>query len=105
MKLEYYSEKKLKKEVLEIVGKHLDLKKYKVFFFGSRVRGDNFPRSDIDIGIEGPRKIHFRAKMKIDEEIEENIPTLYKIDVIDFKNASENFVKEASRHKEYINKK
>ena len=54
MKLAHYPEKKLKKEILEIIGKHLDLRKYKVFFFGSRVKGDNFPRADIDIGIEGP---------------------------------------------------
>ena len=52
MKIEFYSEKKLKKEILRIIGKYLDLKKYKIFFFGSRVRGDNFPRADIDIGIE-----------------------------------------------------
>jgi septum formation topological specificity factor MinE len=28
MRLEHYSEEKLKKEILEIVGRHLDLKKY-----------------------------------------------------------------------------
>jgi len=39
MKLEFYPAGKLKKEILEIVGKYLDLKKYKVFFFGSRVKG------------------------------------------------------------------
>jgi septum formation topological specificity factor MinE len=37
MKLKHYPLKKLKKEILEIVGKYLDLKEYKVFFFGSRV--------------------------------------------------------------------
>jgi len=41
MKLEHYSEKKLKKEIKEIkeiIGKYLDFKKYKIFFFGSRIK-------------------------------------------------------------------
>ena len=41
IKLENYSEKKLKKEIKEIkeiVGKYLDLKKYKIFFFRSRIK-------------------------------------------------------------------
>jgi len=36
MKLKFYSEKKLKKELLKIIGKYLDLKKYKIFFFDSK---------------------------------------------------------------------
>ena len=68
MRLEYYPEEKLKKEILEIIKKYLDLKDYKVFLFGSRVRGDSFPRSDIDIGILGkkpvPPQICLRLKKK-----------------------------------------
>lgn len=33
--------------------KHLDLNKYRVFVFGSRVTGKSSERSDIDIGIDG----------------------------------------------------
>jgi len=40
MKLEYYSAEKLKEEILKILGKYLDLSQYKVFFFGSRVKGE-----------------------------------------------------------------
>ncbi len=43
MKIEFYPEEKLKKEVREIISKYLDLNKYRVFFFGSRVRGDKKP--------------------------------------------------------------
>jgi len=32
MKLKYYPVKKLRKEILDIIGKYLDLKLYKVFF-------------------------------------------------------------------------
>ena len=101
MKLAHYPEKKLKKEILEIIGKHLDLRKYKVFFFGSRVKGDNFPRADIDIGIEGPRAIPIEIMAEIKEEIEE-LPILYKFDVIDFKMVSDKFKKEALKYIEYV---
>ncbi|MFH1288819.1 MAG: nucleotidyltransferase domain-containing protein [bacterium] len=53
MNLEHYPAIKLKREIKEIVFRYLDLNFYRVFFFGSRVRGDNFPRADIDIGIDG----------------------------------------------------
>ncbi|KKQ66187.1 MAG: hypothetical protein A3F95_02755 [Candidatus Nealsonbacteria bacterium RIFCSPLOWO2_12_FULL_39_31] len=102
MKLEHYPEKKLKKEILEIVGKRLDLKKYKVFFFGSRVSGDNFPKSDIDIGIEGLNPIPFETISEIKEKID-NLPILYRIDIIDFQNVDKDFYEVAKQHIEAIN--
>ncbi|MBL7156495.1 MAG: nucleotidyltransferase domain-containing protein [Candidatus Pacebacteria bacterium] len=102
MKLEHYSEKKLKKEILEICGKYLDLKKYKIFFFGSRVKKDNFPRADIDIGIEGKQSIPYEIQLEVKKKIEEKIPTLYKFDVVDFSDVSEKFKKEAKKNIEYI---
>ena len=102
MKLEFYPVEKLKKEILKIVGKHLDLKEYKVFFFGSRVKGVNFPRADIDIGILGKRPIPIEIKFKIEEELEE-VPTLYKIDLVDFSQTGLSFQKEALKKMEFIN--
>ena len=101
MKLEHYSIKKLKKEIIKIFSRYLDLKQYRVFFFGSRVKGDNFPRSDIDIGIEGPKQIPAEIKLKIEEEINK-IPTLYKFDIVDFKNVSNKLKKEALKNMEYV---
>lgn len=83
MRLKYYSLEKLKKEVLEIIGKKLNLKEYQVFFFGSRVENKGTERSDIDIGIEGSKPIPVEKFLDIQEEIE-NLPTLYKIEVVDF---------------------
>ena len=102
MQLEHYPVEKLKKEILEIVGKYLDLKEYKVFFFGSRVRGDNFPRADIDIGIKGPKTVPFEVMVRIKEDLE-NLPTLYRFDVIDFKDVPEKFKKIALKNIEYLN--
>jgi len=103
MKLEFYPEERLKKEILKIVSKYLDLKKYKVFFFGSRVRGDNFSRADIDIGIMGPAPIPVKIKFEIVEELEK-IPTLYKFDLVDFSDplVSEDFKSEVLKNIEYV---
>ena len=101
MKLAYYSEKKLKKEIKKIIGKYLDLKKYKVFFFGSRVKGDNFPRADIDIGIDGPRAVPIEIMAEIEDEIS-NLSTLYKIDIVDFRNVADDFYEVAKQNVEMI---
>ena len=99
MRLEHYPEEKLKKEILEIVGRHLDLKQYKVFFFGSRVQGKGTDRSDIDVGIEGPEPVPLEKMALIEEEIG-NLSTLYKIDVVDFKKTSRIFREVALQHTE-----
>jgi predicted nucleotidyltransferase len=100
MKLEHYPVEKLKEEILKILSKYLDLNHYKVFFFGSRVTGRCDERSDIDIGLEGP-EIPSHIKIQIEEELE-NLPILYKIDLVDFRKASEEFKKVAKEKVEYI---
>ena len=90
MRLEHYPLKKLKKEITDITNKHLDTKNYKIFFFGSRVNGKGDEYSDIDIGIEGSKKLPWQAISNIKEDIE-NLPTLYKIDFIDFKSVNKQF--------------
>lgn len=102
MKLEHYPPEKLKKLVLSVLDRHLNLSLYKIFFFGSRVRGDCFDGSDIDIGIEGPQKLPVSVKLDIDEALDK-LPVLYKIELVDFKNISRRFKKEALKSIEYIN--
>ncbi|MBU1262207.1 nucleotidyltransferase domain-containing protein [bacterium] len=101
MKLEFYPAERLRKEVLDIVGRYLDIDLYKPFFFGSRVKGDSLLRADIDIGIEGPEELPCEIKLKIEEEINE-LPTLYKIDLVDFKNISVGFREEAMKQIETL---
>jgi len=96
MRLEFYSQEKLKKEIRDIAGKYLNLGKYRVFFFGSRVTGKGNERSDIDIGIEGAEEVSWQAMSKIKEDVE-NLPTLYKIDIVDFKKVSSDFYNVAMR--------
>lgn len=90
MRLEHYPPQKIKEQILEIVGKYLNLSKYKVFFFGSRVSGGGDERSDIDIGIEGASPLPAGALSDIQEELD-NLPVLYKIDIVDFHGVSDKF--------------
>jgi len=102
MRLEHYNLEKLKKEILEIAGKHLDLTVFKIFFFGSRVLGKGDDRSDIDIGIEGPATVSWEA-MDVIKEAVFNLPTLYKIDIVDFKDVDAKFYQVAKEKIEYLN--
>lgn len=101
MRLEHYSIKKLRKEITEIVSKYLDLSKYKVFFFGSRVFDKGSKYSDIDVGIEGPKEISYEIMAKIKEDVE-SLPILYKIEIVDFKKVSPDFRKVALSYREYL---
>ena len=102
MRLEHYPVEKLKKQILEIIDKHLDLHFYRVFFFGSRVSEQNAQRSDIDIGIEGPEEIPAPASVEIRESLN-NLPTLYIFDIVDFKKVTPEFREEAYKSIEYVN--
>lgn len=101
MRLEHYSPEKLKQEILEIVGRHLDFSEYCLFFFGSRVNGIGSERSDIDVGIEGQKPILFDVLSDIQEEIDA-LPILYKIEVVDFGRVPAKFRQVVGKSREFI---
>ncbi len=78
------------KDIVAILQHYLDLSRYRVFLFGSRARGTARARSDFDVGIEGTDPIPAKTRVMIQEEIE-RLPTLYKIEIVDFANVSKNF--------------
>jgi|SRR3989338_2741574 len=102
MRLEHYDQRKLKREVLDLLGKHLDLDRYKVFFFGSRVNGGGDERSDIDVGIEGREPVPGNIMLDIQAALE-GLSTLYKVEAVDFSRAGERFEMMAKRKVELIN--
>ena len=51
----------------------------KVILFGSRARGDNWERGDVDLAISGGNRTMF--SLDVDEI--ENVPTLLMFDVVD----------------------
>jgi predicted nucleotidyltransferase len=79
-----------------MVRRHLPDPAYRVSLFGSRAEGTAHPRSDIDIGIEGPAPVPRKAMALIEEELEE-APTLYTIEVVDFARVPDNFRRVAVR--------
>ena len=101
MRLEHYPSEKLIKEIIKIVGKHLDISKYKVFLFGSRVTDKGDERSDIDIGIEGPEPVLPKTMLEIEEEIEK-LPVLYKIEIVDFQRVPLKFREVARKNIEFL---
>ncbi|KKU14337.1 hypothetical protein A3I34_00065 [Candidatus Jorgensenbacteria bacterium RIFCSPLOWO2_02_FULL_45_12] len=81
------------KEVTNIIKRHLPEGNYKILLFGSQARGDDYPESDIDIGILGDSKISFEMFSRILHE-KDGILTLRKIDIIDLNSVGESFKKE-----------
>jgi len=78
----------------QIVLRHIDSTKYKVFLFGSRAVGNAKPKSDIDIGIWGNQRLPAVEKLTLEEELSESIVP-YKIDIVDFTQVDEDFKKMA----------
>jgi len=79
------------KQIAMIVNKEMD-RKYRLFLFGSRAGGDYHPKADIDIGILPDQPIDPRKLADIREKIE-NIPTLLRIDFVDFSSVGQDFRK------------
>ncbi len=84
MKIEAWIRDRLSHEVI--------LSDYRLFFFGSRVTDQETSKSDIDVGIEkidsGTLPDGVLATM---QEYVRELPTLYKIDFVDFGCVDENF--------------
>ena len=91
----------VKKEIIKIVTKHIELPHYKIFLFGSRVNGKADNRSDIDVGVEAEAKIPAAMMLDVKEELD-NLPILQKIDFVDFCDLDEDFKRVASKEVEVI---
>lgn len=102
MRLKNFSKTRLNKNLIKAISKHIDLNDYQVFYFGSRVTGYGDERSDIDVGIKGSQTINMVTMLKIKEEVE-NLPILYKIDIVDVNQSSPIFQKVALKNIELIN--
>jgi predicted nucleotidyltransferase len=66
------------------------LKGHRVVLFGSRATGKARPRSDFDIGIEGPAPLAAVSFHTLADRLEQ-IDTLYRIDLVDLQTVSEQF--------------
>jgi len=84
------------KHVARIVKEELD-SNYKLFLFGSRAKNKHDEKSDIDIGILSDKQITAKQMLTIQEKLEQ-IPTLLKIDFLDFNSVGDDFKKTALKH-------
>lgn len=81
----------IKNQILNIIFKHLNPKETSVFLFGSQVENNAPGKSDIDIGIIGKHRIDDHIFLALSDELNSNIDTLRKIDVVDFNTVGQNF--------------
>ena len=77
------------------------LRGHKVFLFGSRATGDARSHSDFDIGVVGDVPLSLSDFYDIEDQLDE-LPTLYKIDWVDFYRASPRFSERAARRIEVL---
>ena len=70
------------RDVASIVKRIANDPAYRVVLFGSRASGTSRPRSDIDIGVQGPRRIDPVTLQAIRAACDA-LPTLYTIDLVD----------------------
>ena len=82
--------------VKEIVGKYLSGQRA-IYFFGSRATGSHTNRSDYDFGIDAGNKIPLELMFRMKEELE-RLPTLHRIDLVDFQRVSSTFSNYAKRN-------
>ncbi len=74
---------------------------YRVFLFGSRATGHAGPRSDYDVGVIGPQPLPSRAYSDIEDTLDA-LPTLHRIDWVDFNQVSERFRERAMQQVEVL---
>ena len=94
LKLTAVNREDILKDVVGIIRRYLPREEFEVVLFGSWARGDAQENSDIDIGLVGPEPVDEMVFLRIKEEIKA-IPTLRRIDVVDFNKSDEEFRREA----------
>lgn len=91
---------KILKQAAKIVSSEIE-GNYQLFLFGSRAKEIHDEKSDIDIGIFTDSQISGKKWLNIQEKLEQ-IPTLLKIDLVDFNSVDEEFKKVALKYTKEI---
>ncbi|MBI5299235.1 MAG: nucleotidyltransferase domain-containing protein [Deltaproteobacteria bacterium] len=86
---------KYKKVILNTIFQHLTPEDCIVFLFGSQATGEALETSDIDIGILCRDKISAKAFVEAEEVLNTDLPTLRKIDLVDFSSVDKKVRQEA----------
>jgi predicted nucleotidyltransferase len=95
------AESRLRVQIREIMAQHLDLRRYRIFLFGSARFGASSRGSDIDIGILGEEALPGRVLEKIRAELD-TLRTLRPFDLVDFNGVDPAFRSVALEHAEEL---
>lgn len=95
-------ETEIRNMIAEVMQRNAErLRGHRVFLFGSRASGDAGPHSDFDIGVVGDAPLPLKDFFSIEDQLDD-LPTLYKIDWVDFNRASPRFRERAMQQTEKI---
>jgi predicted nucleotidyltransferase len=101
MRLEHRRVEDLKRSLVQIFRTYPELAGSRFFFFGSRVTGRGNERSDVDVGILGPKPVPARVWLDLQDAVDD-LPFLYKVDLVDFQRVSPAFREVALQETEEI---
>ena len=75
-----------------------------LFIFGSFARGDQRSASDLDLGVEWHKERNARTFLRLYGEVQA-LPTIRKIELVDFSQTSSTFRQIASLNKVYLSER
>jgi len=90
MRLEHRRVEDLERSLVQIFRSYPELAGSRFFFFGSRVTGRGDERSDVDVGILGSKPVPARVWLDLQDAVDD-LPFLYKVDLVDFQRVSPAF--------------
>lgn len=80
---------KTQEDIKEAIAELFKGKKVKVYLFGSRVKGQNTPRSDLDLGFLSEEEIGYELSLLRELLEDSNLP--FSVDVVDLSRVGEEF--------------
>ncbi len=79
----------------------VELRGHKVFLFGSCAAGRSKGRSDFDVGVYGENSLPIKTFFAIEDALDD-LPTLHRIDWVDFNRVDQQFRERAMQHIEIL---
>lgn len=76
------SQKEVLEEVAERVARHLRGRRYRLWLFGSRVRGQASSRSDYDLALWADPPLDLATLARLREELE-GLPLMQRVDLVE----------------------
>lgn len=95
-------EREIRNMITEVMKRNASLLHgHRVFLFGSRATGNAGRHSDFDVGVLGNEPLPLNDFFVIEDQLDD-LPTLYKIDWVDFNRASPRFRERAMQQVERL---